>query len=81
VTSHPTTEVDGEAMTEAVRYWNSRGSAPMTLRTRDELLSLFEGVDLVDPGVVSCSRWRPEPSHDGGGIVDVTHFAGVARKP
>ncbi|GGV26075.1 hypothetical protein GCM10010277_07410 [Streptomyces longisporoflavus] len=25
-------------MTEAVRYWNSQGSAPMTLRTRAELL-------------------------------------------
>ncbi|MEW2398900.1 SAM-dependent methyltransferase [Streptomyces sp. NPDC046862] len=81
VISHPTTEVDGEAMTEAVRYWNSQGSAPMTLRTREELLTLFEGVDLVDPGLVSCSRWRPEPSGDGSGIVDVTHFGGVARKP
>ncbi|GAA3787072.1 SAM-dependent methyltransferase [Streptomyces phyllanthi] len=41
---------------------------------------LFEGADLVEPGVVSCSRRRPDPSEDGG-IVDVTHFCGVARKP
>ncbi|MEU6258653.1 SAM-dependent methyltransferase [Streptomyces sp. NPDC047043] len=80
VISHPTTEVDGEAMTEAVRYWNSQGSAPMTLRTRQELLGLFDGVELLEPGVVSCSRWRPDPSADGE-IVDVTHFCGVARKP
>ncbi|MFH8484941.1 SAM-dependent methyltransferase [Streptomyces longisporoflavus] len=80
VISHPTVEVDGDAMTEAVRYWNSQGSAPMTLRTRAELLRLFEGVDLLEPGVVSCSRWRPEPSA-GAEIVDVTHFCGVARKP
>ncbi|MEU6577627.1 SAM-dependent methyltransferase [Streptomyces sp. NPDC046805] len=80
VISHPTTEVDGEAMAEAVRYWNSQGSAPMTLRTREELLGFFDGVELLEPGVVSCSRWRPAPSGEGE-IVDVTQFCGVARKP
>ncbi|MET7883195.1 SAM-dependent methyltransferase [Streptomyces avermitilis] len=80
VISHPTTEVDGEAMTEAVRYWNGQGSAPMTLRTREELLRLFDGVDVLEPGVVSCSRWRPAPSGKDE-IVEVTHFCGVAKKP
>jgi O-methyltransferase involved in polyketide biosynthesis len=79
VISHPTTDVDGAAMTEAVRYWNSQGSAPMTLRTRDELLRFFDGLDLLEPGVVSCSRWRPVAPEDE--IVDVTQFGGVARKP
>ncbi|MFF0203491.1 SAM-dependent methyltransferase [Streptomyces sp. NPDC005017] len=76
--SHPTTEVDGEAMTQAVEYWNSQGSAPMTLRTRDDLARFFDHVDLLEPGIVSCSRWRPEP---GAEPVQVTHFAGVGRKP
>ncbi|MGW0829366.1 SAM-dependent methyltransferase [Streptomyces prunicolor] len=79
VVSHPTTEVDGEAMTAAVEYWNSQGSARMTLRTRTDLLRLFAGVELLDPGVVSCSRWRPDDTDKE--IVDVTHFAGVGRKP
>ncbi|TPQ18493.1 SAM-dependent methyltransferase [Streptomyces sporangiiformans] len=79
VVSHPTTEVDGPAMTQAVRYWNNQGSAPMTLRTREELLRFFDRLDLVDPGVVTCSRWRPDISPDE--IVDVTHFCGVGRKP
>jgi hypothetical protein len=79
VVSHPTTEVDGEAMTAAVEYWNSQGSARMTLRSRADLLRLFDGVELLEPGVVSCSRWRPDDSDKE--IVDVTHFAGVGRKP
>jgi O-methyltransferase involved in polyketide biosynthesis len=77
--SHPTTEVDSAPMIQAVQFWNEQGSAPMTLRTREEVLSLFEGMDLVDPGVVSCSRWRPDPA-EVGEIIDVTHFGGVARK-
>ncbi|MGC0331547.1 hypothetical protein RKD23_004537 [Streptomyces sp. SAI-170] len=77
VLSHPTTEVDGEAMTQAVEYWNSQGSAPMTLRTRADLTRFFDGVDLLEPGIVTCSRWRPDQA---GEPVDVTHFAGVGRK-
>ena len=77
--SHPTTEVDAEPMIQAVQFWNEQGSAPMTLRTREEVLSLFEGMDLVEPGVVTCSRWRPDPA-EVGEITDVTHFGGVARK-
>jgi hypothetical protein len=51
----------------------------MTLRSRADLLRLFDGVELLEPGVVSCSRWRPDDSDKE--IVDVTHFAGVGRKP
>lgn len=79
VVSHPTTEVDGEAMTQAVEYWNGQGSAPMTLRGRADLARFFDRVELLEPGLVSCSRWRPaagkpEPA-------EVTHFGAVGRKP
>ncbi|MER5752157.1 SAM-dependent methyltransferase [Streptomyces sp. NPDC002088] len=79
VVSHPTTEVDGEAMAAAVEYWNGQGSAPMTLRTRADLIRLLDPVELLEPGVVTCSRWRPDEAD--ADIVDVTHFAGVGRKP
>lgn len=79
VISHPTTEVDGDAMAEAVSFWNMEGSAPMALRSRAELIGLFEGTELLEPGVVTCTRWRPEgPASDIGAV---THFAGVGRKP
>jgi O-methyltransferase involved in polyketide biosynthesis len=80
VISHPTTEVDAGPMTEAVRFWNQQGSAPMTLRTRGELVGFFDGLELAEPGVVTCSRWRPDVMEIDE-IVDVTHFSGVSRKP
>jgi O-methyltransferase involved in polyketide biosynthesis len=79
VISHPTTEVDAGPMTEAVSFWNQQGSAPMTLRTREELMLFFDGMELAEPGVVTCSRWRPD-TVEIGEITDVTHFSGVARK-
>lgn len=77
VISHPTTEVDGAAMTQAVDYWNGQGSAPMTLRSHADLVRLFGDVEVLPPGIVSCSRWRPEAGDED---VDVTHFCGVGRK-
>jgi O-methyltransferase involved in polyketide biosynthesis len=79
VISHPTTEVDAAPMTEAVRFWNQQGSAQMTLRTHAELLRFFDGMELLEPGVVTCSRWRPDVMEISE-IVDVTQFGGVARK-
>jgi S-adenosyl methyltransferase len=78
--SHPTTEVDAEPAAVALEFWNSSGAAPMCLRSRDELRVFFEGTELVEPGVVSCSRWRPDLT-EAGEVVDVMHFSGVARKP
>jgi O-methyltransferase involved in polyketide biosynthesis len=77
--SHPTTEFDAEPAAVALKFWNSSGSAPMCLRSREELLLFFEGTELVEPGVVSCPRWRPD-SAEPGQVTDVMHFCGVARK-
>ena len=78
--AHPTAEVHTEAMTAAVASWNEQGSAPMKLRNREQLLRFFKGLELLEPGVVSCSRWRAAQPEIGE-IVDVTQFCGVARKP
>lgn len=64
---------------EAQRRCNERVSTPQTLRTRDEVTRLFEGLDLVPPGVVYVHDWRPDPGDappEGG----VSAYGGVARK-
>ena len=80
VISHPTAEVDGEAIKETMRLWNKQGAAPIVARSRQELIRFFEGRELWEPGVVSCSRWRPDCSSTLGGPVEVFHFSGVGRK-
>jgi hypothetical protein len=78
--SHPTTEFDAGPAAVALEFWNSSGAAPMCLRSRADLLLFFEGTELVEPGVVSCPRWRPDLG-ESGEAPDVMHFCGVARKP
>lgn len=38
-----------------------RTGTPLVLRDRAAILGLFEGWDLVDPGLVHLPMWRPEP--------------------
>jgi O-methyltransferase involved in polyketide biosynthesis len=59
VINHSTSAVHGTAMEEAVAHWNRVGSPLMTLRTPQQIAQFFDGLELVPPGVVSCSRWRP----------------------
>jgi O-methyltransferase involved in polyketide biosynthesis len=37
---------------------------PFTLRSRAQIMDLFDGFDLVEPGVVSLPEWRPEFNTD-----------------
>jgi S-adenosyl methyltransferase len=80
VVSHPTAEVDGEAMEQAMRHWNESGAAPIVSRTPQQLIDFFDGLELLEPGVVSCSRWRPNDNLFGV-PAEVFHFCGVGRKP
>jgi O-methyltransferase involved in polyketide biosynthesis len=78
--NHSTSAVSGEAMEEAVRHWNQVGTPSMTLRIPGQISRFFDGLDLVPPGVVSCSRWRPEAGELDGTPAEVDEFCGVARK-
>jgi O-methyltransferase involved in polyketide biosynthesis len=79
--NHSTSAVSGAAMEEAVAHWNRVGTPPMTLRSPQQIARFFDGLDLLEPGVVSCSRWRPDISPAGGQPPEVDEFCGVARKP
>jgi len=79
VLSHPASDIHPN-QAEAQRRYNERVSTPQTLRTRAEVARLFEGLDLVPPGLVYVHDWRPGPDD----IVPpngVSAYGGVARKP
>ncbi|SDP83688.1 S-adenosyl methyltransferase [Lentzea jiangxiensis] len=73
-------EEEPESYREARRIYD-RDVTPMTLRGRAGLTRLFEGFDLVEPGVVRVPDWHPE-SRDGDGEFAgrFPGFAAVGRK-
>ncbi|MBE1536363.1 SAM-dependent methyltransferase [Actinomadura algeriensis] len=70
-----TAELDGAAMRRAVAAVMERGGTPIRARSPGGIERFFTGTRLLEPGVVSCSRWRPEPP--GRRDPEVPHFAGV----
>src|SRR6266536_999015 len=79
--AHRTNEITGAAMDEAVRHWNQFGKPPMTLRTPQAVARFFDRLELLEPGVVSTSRWRPDPAETSSGPVPETdEFCAVGRK-
>jgi hypothetical protein len=65
---------------EAARIWNESANPTYHLRSPDRIARFFDGLELVEPGVVSPPRWRPDPSPSGL-PAEVDSFCGVGRKP
>ena len=61
VTGNPATSSAQRRYDETARpRYGASAPAPYLLRRPDELTSFFAGLDLVEPGVVPCPRWRPD---------------------
>ncbi|MEU6990162.1 SAM-dependent methyltransferase [Streptomyces sp. NPDC046465] len=77
--THPTTDTDlgGEGNVEAMKFWNENATPPITARSRAEIGAFFDGMELLTPGLVSCSRWRAESQS----APVLPQFGAVAVKP
>jgi SAM-dependent methyltransferase len=78
VIAHPTDDFNPNRG-ESIQRYNERVADQATLRGRDETARFFDGLDLVEPGVVAASQWRPD-----GDLTAARHsstWCGVARKP
>lgn len=48
----------------------------------DEQIRFFDGLDLVEPGVVPTNEWRPSPDFpDPGDPIHPMLIGGIGRKP
>ncbi len=61
----------------------SQATAPVTLRALEQMERFFDGLELVEPGIVPTPSWRPESSYDlfAAEPERGQAFAGVGRKP
>lgn len=68
-----------EGFDEAQEGYDDTGAVRYILRSPEEVGTFFEGLEVLEPGVVSVSLWRPDnspfpPTHVDG-------YGAVARKP
>jgi len=80
--SHCTDDFAPQAWRGIERIYRTRGTY-LQVRGHDDVTSLFEGLELVEPGVVVGHHWKPEDGNSGSTLDDeqVSLYVGVARKP
>jgi len=79
VISHGTTDGQPSQVADAMRHY-SQTTAPFQPRGHAAVKAFFDGLELVDPGLVRVSWWRPDPGQGAGGDRRVAAYGGVGRK-
>ncbi|WP_230395037.1 SAM-dependent methyltransferase [Plantactinospora alkalitolerans] len=76
--------VDGtntnQELNDVMRIWNESANPPYAMRSPQEIASYFDGLELVEPGLVDVTRWRADPDPSGPPR-PLDNLVGVGRKP
>jgi hypothetical protein len=82
VVSDTIMEGDDAVLAESARRLNQGmgGRVTQTRRPLPEFARFFDGLELLDPGIVPLNRWRPGPDEPAFER-DIPAVAGLARKP
>jgi S-adenosyl methyltransferase len=76
--SHPARDIEAAAMAEIADRMNELVAEKVTFRTQAQVLRFFDGLELVEPGLVPVPKWRP--SSDLEAASPTVMWGGVGRK-
>ncbi|MGI8447890.1 MAG: SAM-dependent methyltransferase [Streptosporangiaceae bacterium] len=78
--SHATSDIETGVVAAGAERYNQRSAVPVTLRTRAQVARFFDGLEVIDPGVVPLGHWHPGPlqQFDSPGLPT---YCAVGRKP
>ena len=76
--SHPASDIDAEAMAKMAEILNQMMAEKVTFRDRAAVSKFFDGLELVEPGMVQASKWRPVSDSEAASPAAL--WAGVALK-
>jgi SAM-dependent methyltransferase len=82
VIGHGTAETRPTVAQAVEAVYNRSVSTSIHLRTHAEIMRFFDGFEMVDPGLVYVSQWRPDTPDDAPGDAGTfMGLIGVGRKP
>jgi len=68
-------------LNQAIATYNQNSASSYHLRNPNRIAGFFAGLDLVPPGVVTTSRWRPDVRDIDEEPREIDAICGVGRKP
>jgi S-adenosyl methyltransferase len=72
------------SMDALLAHWNQFGEPKMTARSPEQVAQFMDGLELVEPGMVPVTQWRPELGEmklEGGARAEADPLGVVGRKP
>ncbi|BAL89636.1 hypothetical protein AMIS_44160 [Actinoplanes missouriensis 431] len=81
VATHATSDFGTPEQQALYQQLIAQGRSDVWTRPKEEFAGLFEGLELVSPGVVPASEWRPEPGAEIPERSDINVWTAVGRKP
>jgi hypothetical protein len=81
VATHATVDFSPPEHRAAHDQMRASGKSDVWTRDQAEFTALFDGLEIVEPGVVPASEWRPDPDTDKPAHRDVAIWSAVGRKP
>jgi len=81
VATHATGDFGTPEQEAHYRKLIEEGRTDVWTRSKAEFTALFDGLELIEPGVVVASEWRPDPGTEVLPPEDVNIWAAVGRKP
>jgi S-adenosyl methyltransferase len=79
ITHWGTNQANPEAETKVGKLTRQMSHQQYNPRSQAEVARFFDGLDVVEPGIVRPQNWRPGPRDEP--VSDIVGWAGVARKP
>ena len=79
VLSHTAKDIFPEEMAVFSETMNKNSAESVNLRDREQVTGFFRGLDLLEPGVVEVSKWRPRSELEAS--APAVLWGGMARKP
>ncbi|MFC8384558.1 SAM-dependent methyltransferase [Nocardia sp. NPDC056952] len=71
---------DSQAYVTLCENYTGTGGTPYVPRPQAQIRGVFDGLEVVEPGVVSITQWRPETA-EVGQVLPISAYGAVARKP
>jgi SAM-dependent methyltransferase len=78
VISHPAADIETEAMAQMAERLNKLMAEKVTFRTRAQVARFFDGLALVEPGMVRVQEWRPNTEKEAKSPAAL--WGGMGRK-
>jgi len=76
--SQVASDIEAERMAQAAKRYNQLARETQRHRNHAEVACFFDGLDLVEPGLVAVQQWRPASDLEAGARSAM--WGGVGRK-